>query len=109
MSGGRWEYNQYRLTDVIDDLKGLIEKNGKPKTKEEMKNEFWSYDAEWYEKYPENKFHYEYPEDVIEEFKKAIDIISKAQVYMHRADWLLSGDDGEESFIKRLKQDLEKI
>jgi hypothetical protein len=108
MSGGRWEYNQYRLTDVIDDLKGLIEKNGKPKTKEEMKNEGWK-DPDWYEKYPEDKFHYEYPDEVIEEFKNAIDIISKAQVYMHRVDWLLSGDDGEESFIKRLKQELKKL
>lgn len=107
MSGGRWEYNQYRLTDVIDDLKSLIEKNGKPKTKEEMENGWRDHD--WYERYPKDKFHYEYPENVIEEFKNAIDIISKAQVYMHRVDWLLSGDDGEESFIKRLKQELKKL
>jgi hypothetical protein len=28
---------------------------------------------------------------------------------MQRIDWLLSGDDGEESFIERLKEDLEKL
>lgn len=109
MSGGRWEYRQYGFTDVIDDLKSLIEKNGQPKTKEEMKAEFYHYDPEWYEKYPDNKFHYKYPDEVIEEFKKAIDIISRAQVYMHRVDWLLSGDDGDESFIKRLNEDLKKL
>ena len=108
MSGGHWEYKQYQFTDVIDDLKSIIEKNGQPKTKEEMKAEGWN-NAEWYEKYPDDKFHYKYPDEVIEEFKNAVDIISRAQIYMHRVDWLLSGDDGDESFIKRLNQDLKKL
>jgi len=108
MSGGHWEYLQYRFTDVIDDIKKEIEKSGKPKTKEELKEEFYR-DSDWYEKYPEDKFHYKYPDEVIEEFKKAVDIIAKAQVYMHRIDWLLSCDDGDESFIERLKEDLDKL
>jgi hypothetical protein len=108
MSGGRYEYRQYGFTDVIDDLKSLIEKNGKPKTKEEMKAEYWS-DDEWYEKYPDDKFHYKYPDEVINEFKNAVDIISRAQIYMHRVDWLISGDDGDESFIKRLNEELKKL
>jgi hypothetical protein len=28
---------------------------------------------------------------------------------MQRMDWLLSGDDGEESFLKRLDEDLKKL
>ena len=108
MSGGKWEYVQYRFTDVIDDLKSLIEKNGKEKTKQEMKDEGWS-DPFWYDKYPEDRYHYRYPDEVIDEFKKAIDIMSRAQVYMHRIDWLLCGDDGEESFINRLKEELDKL
>lgn len=108
MSGGRWEYVQYRFTDVIDDLKSLIEKNGKEKTKQEMKDEGWS-DPHWYDKYPEDRYHYRYPDEVIDEFKKAVDIMSRAQVYMHRVDWLLCGDDGDESFINRLKDELDKL
>jgi hypothetical protein len=27
-------------------------------------------------------------------------------IYAHRIDWLLSGDDGEESFNKRLTEEL---
>jgi hypothetical protein len=108
MSGGHWEYKQYQFTDVIDDLKSIIEKNGQPKTKEEMKAEYWS-DDDWYEKYPDDKFHYKYPDEVIDEFKNAVDLISRAQVYMHRVDWLLSGDDGDESFIRRLNEDLKKL
>lgn len=108
MSGGHWEYLQYRLEDVSDDMLKLVEKNGRPKSAEELKNEGW-YDDEWYEKYPEEKSHYKYPDEVLEEFKKGAEIIKIAQVYMQRFDWLLSGDDGEESFLKRLKDDLEKL
>ena len=83
MSGGHWEYLQYRFFDVAEDVKKLIEKNGKEKTKEELKEESWR-DNDWYEKYPEDKFHYKYPDEVIEEFKKGADAILKAQVYMQR-------------------------
>jgi hypothetical protein len=108
MSGGHWDYLQYRFTDVVEDIQNIVERNGKEKTREELKNESWR-DPEWYEKYPEDKFHHKYPDEVIKEFNKGAEIIKKAQVYMQRIDWLLSGDDGEESFIERLKEDLEKL
>lgn len=108
MSGGKWDYKQYQFTEVIEDLRKIIDKSGKPNTKEEMKDELW-HDESWYERYPEDKFHRKYPDEVIEEFKNAVDIISKAQVYMHRVDWLLCGDDGDETFIERLNQDLKKL
>lgn len=108
MSGGHWDYIQYRFTDVAKDIENLIEKNGQPKTEEDLKEETW-HDSGWFDKYPEDKFHYKYPEEVIEEFKKGAEIIKLAQIYMQRLDWLLSGDDGEESFIERLKQDKEKL
>ena len=108
MSGGHWEYLQYRFTDVSEDIEKLIEKNGQPKTDEELKEERW-HGNDWYDKYPEDKYHYKYPPEVIEEFKKGAEAIKLAQIYMQRMDWLLSGDDGEESFISRLKNDLEKL
>jgi hypothetical protein len=108
MSGGHWDYIQYRFTDVIDDIERLIEQNGKPKTEEEIKEERW-YDNDWYEKYPEDLNHYEYPQEVIEQFKKAAEAIKIAQVYMQRMDWLLSCDDGEESFLRRIDEDLKQL
>jgi len=108
MSGGHWDYIQYRFTDVVEDIKSLIEKNGREKTKEEMKDEGWR-DPDWYEKYPEDKFHTKYPDEVIEEFKNGVEVIKKAQVYLQRMDWLLSGDDGEETFLERLKKDLDNL
>lgn len=37
-----------------------------------------------------------------------VPIIKKAKIYLDRIDWLLAGDDGEDSFLKRIVEDLEK-
>ena len=36
-------------------------------------------------------------------------ILKQAEIYAQRIDWLLSGDDGEESFHERLKEELEEL
>jgi hypothetical protein len=105
MSGGHWDYIQYRFTDVAEDIKAIIEKSGKEKSVEELKEEFWK-DSEWYDKYPQDKYHHQYSDAVLAEFKRGADIIAKAQIYMQRIDWLLSGDDGEDSFLRRLADEL---
>ena len=107
MSGGAFDYNQYKIRDIADDIEYQIEKNGKKKTDEELKE--WPYQPDWYEKYPEDLYHYKYPDEVIEKFKEAVKILRIAEIYAHRIDWLLSGDDGEDSFLRRLKQDLEEL
>lgn len=103
MSGGRWNYLQGRLTEPIEDIESLIEKNGKEKTPKEIE------DDRWYPGHEPEKFHYQYPDEVIEEFKNGLLAIQQAQIYMQRIDWLLSGDDGEEWFLKRLKRELNEL
>ena len=107
MSGGHFDYDQYKIGYMADSIEKLIERNGREKTKEELKDENWR-DPEWYKKYPEDLCHYKYPDEVIEEFKKGVELLRQAEVYAHRIDWLISGDDGNESFLKRLKEDLNK-
>ena len=36
-------------------------------------------------------------------------MLKKAYIYAQRVDWLLSGDDGNESFIERLTEELNKL
>ena len=108
MSGGAFDYNQYKIGDIADDIEKTIQRNGRKKTKEELKEECW-HQPDWYEKYPEDLYYYEYPDEVIEKFKEAVKILRQAEVYAQRVDWLLSGDDGEESFLKRLEEDLNKL
>ena len=107
MSGGAFDYNQYKIGYIADQIEETVIKNGVEKTPEEIKDD-WHND-EWYEKYPEDKFHYKYPDEVIEKMKEAVKALKIAQVYAQRVDWLLSGDDGEESFLSRLDDELKKL
>jgi hypothetical protein len=108
MSGGYFDYKQWHIQQIAEDVETIIEKNGRKKTNEEIKNE-GRYDPDWYKKYPEDLYHYQYPDEVIEKFKEGLVILKEAAIYAQRIDWLLSGDDGEESFHRRLKEDLDKI
>jgi hypothetical protein len=95
MSGGHFDYDQHRIRGIADEVERLIRVNGKKKG--------YPIDS-W-----EDEYYYEYPPEVIEEFKKGLEIIKQAEVYAQRIDWLVSGDDGEETFLERLKEDLGKL
>jgi hypothetical protein len=107
MSGGHFDYIQHRFEwEIIEPIESLITNSGREKTKEELKNDrYWDNDED---ERPEDKFHYKYPDDIITEFRSAIHYLKMAQIYTQRIDWLVSGDDGEESFRQRLKEDLEE-
>lgn len=80
MSGGHFDYDQYRISRIADDIEIYTESNK-----------------------------YNFNEDVLRHFRDAVLSLRKSQVYAQRIDWLLSGDDGEESFLKRLDEELQKL
>ena len=47
-----------------------------------------------------------YAPEVLEKIKEGLDVLKKAEIYTQRIDWLVSGDDGPETFLERLKEDL---
>ena len=49
-----------------------------------------------------------YAPEVLEKIKEGLDVLKKAEIYTQRIDWLVSGDDGPETFLERLKEDLNK-
>lgn len=106
MSGGRFEYDQYKIRYIAEDIDKEIRRSGRKKTDEEIKYE-GHYDPEWYERYPEDRFYYKYPDEVIKEFERGYYILKLAEIYAQRIDWLLSGDDGDDSFIRRLAEEKE--
>jgi hypothetical protein len=108
MSGGAFNYDQYKIGYIVDQIEEVINSNGREKTEEELKQEAWR-NPDWYKKYPEDLFHYKYPDKVIKEMKKGVEVLKRAQIYAQRIDWLLSGDDGEESFLRRLEEDLNNL
>jgi hypothetical protein len=108
MSGGAFNYDQYKIGYIVDQIEEVINSNGREKTEEELKQEAWR-NPDWYKKYPEDLFHYKYPDKVIKEMKEGVEVLKRAQIYAQRIDWLLSGDDGEESFLRRLEEDLNNL
>ena len=73
--------------------------------------EIKSYTYEEYEADEDGEIPYfpEYTEETINEFRKGVGILKKARVYAYRIDWLMSGDDGEDNFHKRLKEKLKEL
>jgi hypothetical protein len=94
MSGGTFDYRQYMFEDIADQIKQYVVQNG---TKREER-------SSW-----EDEYRHKYPDDIIQEFEKAVELLKLTKIYVNRIDYLLAGDDGEESFRTRLKEELSKI
>jgi hypothetical protein len=102
MSGGHFDYDQYRIRNIIESIESELNNQGKLK-------ERLFYNPEYYEKFPEDKYYTIYPEEIQEKFREAIEILKKAEIYAQRVDYYLSGDDGEDSFLERLEDDLNRL
>ena len=93
MSGGAFDYQQYRLHDIAERVNEEIKGN---------KNR-----PDWID--PEDWDGQKWSDETISEFNMAVSLLNVAEVYAQRIDWLLSGDDSEETFHERLKEDLEEL
>jgi len=74
MSGGHFDYNQYRIEEIADDIDRLIRTNNSRR---------------------------DYPPDILNKFREAEHTLRQAADMVQRVDWLVSCDDGEESFRSR--------
>jgi len=104
MSGGHFDYDQHKISYIADRIERDLKKMGTLKNKEDL----WSR-KEFYDEYPEEKYYPTYPPEVVEKMKEGVKILKLAAIYAHRIDYFLSGDDGDESFLRRLQEDIEKI
>ena len=102
MSGGAFEYNQYQIRMIWEEIQQELDNQG-----QERQVQF--FEKEYLDKYPEERFWEIYREDVQQIFKDGIEALKKAEIYAQRIDWFLSGDDGEDSLVSRLKSDLDKL
>jgi hypothetical protein len=97
MSGGHFDYDQHKLEQIADSIERIIEGNKKEVGDEDR----------WHEVWDDRIYYHDYPDEVIEKFKEGVELLRKAQIYAHRIDWLVSCDDGEQTFLERLKEDLD--
>lgn len=105
MSGGHFNYNQYKIRQFWEDIQEELDKQGQEKPKDVL----GYFNREYFEKCPEERFEPTYREDIQQIFKDGIEILKKAEIYAQRIDWYLSGDDGEDCLVSRLKAELEAI
>lgn len=84
MSGGTFDYDQYKIDQIAESIDSYIRKNN---------TEDWM----------------NYSEQTIREFQNAVVFLKTAAVYAHRIDWLLAGDDSEETFHERLLEDIQAL
>jgi hypothetical protein len=92
MSGGTFEYKQYQLGYIADQIQEFIVKNGSTELDQ------WGG-----RQYPH------FTPETITEFHNAVRYLRIAETYAQRVDWLLAGDDSENTFHARLKHDLEQF
>lgn len=106
MSGGHFDYDQYRIDNIAEEIEKIISLNKVEKKKEDLNR--WDYDTDG-NVYEDCKYYYYFDNETIECFKEAVKVLRQAAIYAHRIDWLLSGDDGEGRFRKRLKEQLDEL
>ena len=92
MSGGHFSHKQYEIEWIVREIERLIEVND-------------STELNCYG----DKIGHGFNVDTIKHFQDAVVYLKKAAVYAQRIDWLVSGDDGEDSFHRRLKLELDKL
>ena len=89
MSGGFYDYKQHVLDDIAESIQLEIEQN------DSTEDDGFGHDRGRH-----------YAPLVIDRMSEAVMALRIAYIYAQRVDWLLSDDDGEESFLRRLDEDL---
>lgn len=89
MSGGTFHGGQYGIIDIHETIESYINKQGKET----------GYGGTYETFEPE----------VLKRLEDAVKCLKMAYIYAHRVDYLLAGDDGQETFLERLESDLSKL
>ena len=92
MSGGYWEHIQYRFEDIASDIEYLIDNNN------DTNVDRWGSTA--------GRF---YNENTLQKFREAVHAIRRAGAMIQRIDYLLEGDDTEDSFHTRWDKHLAQV
>ncbi|MDD4182092.1 MAG: hypothetical protein PHE87_10745 [Victivallaceae bacterium] len=92
MSGGHFDHNEWHIDGIAEIIEELIASN-----KDDSLDE-WGYTR--------GRF---YTDETIQKFEEAAQLLRKAARMVHRIDYLVSDDDGEESFHRRWDEEVERV
>jgi hypothetical protein len=92
MSGGHFQYEQYKISQIADEVEQIIRDNDSTEKDE------YGYDKGWH-----------YKPETIEKFKIGLSLLRLAAIAAQRIDWLVSCDDGEDTFHERWDKDFAEL
>lgn len=105
MSGGFFNYKQWHIDNIAEQIEQEVILSGKPIPKQK-----WNYsERQEFEETHKQPMNYAFPEEVLRRLEEAIYALRRAAIYAQRTDYLISGDDGEESFERRLQEELTEL
>ena len=105
MSGGAFEYQQYHIEEIADSIEQEIIEAGREIPKEIWAKNHWhgsSFDDS-------DRTYPTYERKTIDIMKRAVYVLRMAYIYAKRVDWMLSGDDGEDTLVERLQEELQAL
>ena len=105
MSGGAFDYKQWHIDNIADNIEQEVIMSGKPIPRQRW--EYWQ--MEHFKEHLEDAVNYAYPESTLRRMEEAVYALKRASIYAQRVDYLLSGDDGEETFEERLSKELAEL
>lgn len=92
MSGGHFNGAQSHMLMIAEDIDKIIEENN---SKE--------FDTFGY------KIGYDFPQDIISKLEETKKVLVLAEAMTKRVDYLVCGDDGEDSFRRRWEEEVEQL
>ena len=88
MSGGHFDHREYGMLFIAEDIQKAVDDN----SSDEM--DAWGHPVSM-----------DYPLKVIEKFRMTKEMLETVHKMVHRIDYLLSGDDGPDSFLRRWNEE----
>ena len=105
MSGGAFEYQQYHIEAIANCIEQEIIEAGR-----EIPQEIWLKNHWYGSSFDDSDRTYAtYERKTIDIMKRAVYVLRMAYIYAKRVDWMLSGDDCEETLVKRLDKELKDL
>jgi hypothetical protein len=93
MSGGAFNYMQNNLNEIADQIEQRMIRNGQTVIRDDY--------------FESRTYTYEhYTPETLAKFQQAIDTLRLGAIMAQRIDWLLSCDDGEDTFHTRWNQEI---
>ena len=107
MSGGAFDYKQHFIEYMADEIEQRILNSGRKIPQEVLKRDPWI--GYWDDDFNVPRYYPQYNRKTIDIMKRAVYVLRMAYIYAQRVDWMLSGDDGEDSLVERIEKELAEL